>query len=125
MGWISRIFGDKDAANEVISGAVAGVDKIFFTQEEKAEANQKLSEWYLKYLHATQPQNVARRLIAFIVAGLWAFLIVLGVIVRYFSDEYAQYIFEVLAEIVMNPFLMIMGFYFLTHAVRAYTNNQS
>jgi hypothetical protein len=120
MGILANIFGDKDIANKAVDGAIGGLDKMFFTQEEKAEANQKLSEWYLKYLEATQPQNLARRFIALIVVGLWALLIVLGVAVKYFSDSYANYVFEVLGEIVMNPFLMIMGFYFLTHAVRAY-----
>lgn len=124
MSILKRIFGDKDIANQVVTGAVAGVDKIFFTQEEKAEANQKLSEWYLKYLEATQPQNLARRFIAMIVVVLWAGLIITGVVAQKFNADYAKYVFEVLAEIVMNPFLMIMGFYFLTHAVRAYTSNK-
>ena len=120
MGILANIFGDKDIANKAVDGAIGGLDKMFFTQEEKAEANQKLSEWYLKYLEATQPQNLARRFIALIVVGLWALLILIGVAVKYWSDEFAEFVFRVLAEIVMNPFLMIMGFYFLTHAVRAY-----
>jgi hypothetical protein len=124
MGILSKIFGDKDNLDKLTDGAVHGLDKIFFTKEEKAEANQKLSEWYLKYLAATQPQNVARRVIAFIVVGLWAILVLLGVLIKWFNDAYATYVFEVLAEIVMNPFLMIMGFYFLTHAVRAYRNGK-
>ena len=120
MGWLSKIFGDKDNMDKLASGAVNGLDKMFFTKEEKAEANQKLSEWYLRYLEATQPQNVARRVIAFIVVGLWALLVLVGVAAQLFDAAYAKYVFEVLAEVVMNPFLLIVGFYFLTHTVRAY-----
>ncbi len=124
MGLLAKIFGDKDQLDKLTDGAVNGLDKIFFTKEEKAEANQKLSEWYLKYLNATQPQNVARRMIAFIVVGLWALLVLMGVAVKWINDAYAEYIFTVLGEIVMNPFLVIVGFYFLTHTVRAYQENK-
>jgi hypothetical protein len=125
MGILANIFGDKDVVNKTVDGAISGLDKMFFTEEERSDANAKLSEWYLKYLEATQPQNLARRFIALIVVGLWAILILVGVAVKYFDTSYAEFVFRVLAEIVMNPFLMIMGFYFLTHAVRAYQKNKS
>ena len=54
------------------------------------------------------------------VVGLWTFLVLFGVLVKYANDSYAAYVFEVLADVVMNPFLMIVGFYFLTHTVRAF-----
>ena len=120
MGWLSKIFGNEKQLDKLTTGAVSGLDKMFFTKEEKADANQKLSEWYLRYLEATQPQNVARRVIAFIVVGLWALLVLVGVAAQLFDAPYAKYVFEVLAEVVMNPFLLIVGFYFLTHTVRAY-----
>jgi hypothetical protein len=97
---------------------------MFFTKEEKAEANQKLSEWYLKYLGATQPQNLARRLIAMVVVALWALLILLGVLLFRLDPGWSAFVFSTLDNIVNAPFLMIMGFYFLTHAVRAYQNGK-
>lgn len=98
---------------------------MFFTAEEKSEANAKLGEWYLKYLAATQPQNLARRFIAIIVVLLWALLIVVGIAVRWFSYELSDFIFEVLRDIVAEPFLIVMGFYFLAHVVRAYQNGKA
>ena len=120
MGVFDKLFGSDKQLDKLTTGAVSGLDKMFFTKEEKAEASQKLSEWYLRYLEATQPQNIARRVIAFMVVGLWTFLVLFGVMAKYFNDAYAVYVFDTLENIVMNPFLMIVGFYFLTHTVRAF-----
>ena len=120
MGILSSVFGDSDNANKLVDGAISAGDKLFFTKEEKADANAKVGEWYLKYLNATQPQNVARRMIAFIVVVLWAALVIFGVAIRWASYEMSDFVFKVIADLVLNPFLMIMGFYFLTHAMRTY-----
>ena len=124
MGLLDKLFGSEKQLDKLTTGAVSGLDKMFFTKEEKAEANQKLSEWYLKYLGATQPQNLARRLIAMVVVSLWAFLIMIGVILFRLDPGWSAFVFSTLDNIVNAPFLMIMGFYFLTHAVRAYQNGK-
>ena len=127
---LAAIFGSSKNTETIVDGAVSGLDKMFFTEEEKAEANQKLSEWYLTYLAATQPQNLARRLIALVIVWLWWVLVALGVIVRgielwilgVVESEalYSEFIFNVLVEVVMQPFSIVIGFYFLTHVVRTY-----
>ena len=130
MGIISRIFGDNENTGKVLDGVGKGLDKIVFTKEERAETNLKVSEWYLRYLEATQPQNLARRLVALAVVALWAFLILLGVViycieVMLFTEAepvIAMFVFKVLDSLVHPPLMMIMGFYFLTHVVRTYTN---
>ena len=120
MNILSAIFGSSKNTQNIVDGAVSGLDKMFFTKEEKSEANAKLGDWYLKYLEATQPQNLARRLIAMMVVFLWAMLVVAGVAVYKFDLNYSEYVFRVLDDVVMNPFLMIMGFYFAAHVVRAF-----
>ena len=116
----SAIFGSPSNTEKVIDGARSGLDKLFYTDEEKADTAKEVRAWFLKYLEATQPQNLARRFIALIIVSLWAFLCLFGAFVYYFNKEYGQFIFETLAEVVMNPFLLVVGFYFLTHTVRAY-----
>ncbi len=124
MNILAAIFGSSKNTETIVDGAVSGLDKMFFTKEEKAEANIQLGDWYLKYLSATQPQNLARRLIAMIIVLLWALLIVSGVTIYKFDPGYSMFIFDILANVVMNPFLMIMGFYFLAHTVRTYQNGK-
>lgn len=119
------IFGSSKNTETIVDGAVGGLDKMFFTKEEKSEANAKLADWYLKYLAATQPQNLARRLIALVVVILWALLIVAGIAIRWFSYEMSDFIFEVLRDLVAEPFLLVMGFYFLAHVVRTYQNGKA
>jgi len=115
---LGAIFGSSKNTETIVDNAVAGIDKMFYTAEEKAEAGQKMSEWFLKYLAATQPQNLARRFIAIVVVLMWALLVLAGVIAYPLDKPLSEFIFRVLADVVMNPFLIIMGFYFAAHVVR-------
>ena len=127
----AAIFGSSKNTETIVDGAVAGLDKMFFTAEERSEASERVAEWYLKYLAATQPQNLARRLIAMVIVILWAFLILVGIVARGVEvwlgvtvadgeQLFSAFVFMVLADVVMNPFLMVMGFYFAAHVVRAW-----
>lgn len=120
------IFGSPANTEKVIDGAKNGLDKLFYTDEEKADAAKEVREWFIEYLKATQPQNLARRFIAITVTLLWGFLILTGVAA--FSVEVmlgtseaviALFIFKVLTDIVAIPFAGLMAFYFLTHTLRA------
>ena len=115
---LGAIFGSSKNTETLVNSAVSGADKLFYTKEEKAENAVKMSEWFLRYLEASQPQNLARRFIALTVVGLWAVLILMGIIVYKIDLAYSEFVFSVLKDIVMNPFLIIMGFYFAAHVVR-------
>lgn len=127
----AAIFGSSKNTETVINGAVHGIDKLFYTAEEKAENSAKVAEWYLRYLAATQPQNLARRLIAIVIVALWALLILVGVAARglemYLETAPAEgeqlfsaFVFTVLTDVVMTPFGIVLGFYFAAHVVRAW-----
>ncbi len=109
MNILGAIFGSSKHTGTVLSG----IDKAFFTKEEK-------SEYFLKYLAATQPQNLARRLIAVLVVALWALLILIGIVAHYFNEKYADFIFDLLRDVVNTPFTIIIGFYFAAHLARAW-----
>jgi len=113
MNILKAIFGSADTTKSVISG----IDKAWFTNEEK-------SEYFLKYLAATQPQNLARRLIAIVVVLLWALLILVAIIVYRFDVDYGLFIFDTLKENVNTPFSIIIGFYFAAHLARAWQSSK-
>ena len=117
---LGAIFGSSKNTETIVDGAVSGLDKMFFTKEEKSEANAKLGEWYLKYLEATQPQNLARRFIALIVVALWSLMILMGVLTWRLDERYSVFIFDTLRDIVNAPFMIIIGFYFAAHVVRSF-----
>ncbi len=106
---LGAIFGSSKNTETVLSG----IDKAFFTKEEKAD-------YFLKYLAATQPQNMARRLIAVIVVALWTLLILVGVFTHPFMPEWSSSIFYTLEDVVNTPFSIIVGFYFAAHLARAW-----
>jgi hypothetical protein len=124
VGLLSRIFGSSGTAAKVVDSAISGIDAVVFTKEEKAAANQKILDWYITYLKATQPQNLARRLIAVIVVMLWALMIFSAVIAEGFGlSAFSEFTFKVIAENVNTPFSIIIGFYFAAHAIRAMQKN--
>ena len=48
MGWFSFLTGKSETAEKVVDGAISGIDAMFFTEEEKANANLKILEWKLR-----------------------------------------------------------------------------
>lgn len=129
MSLLAWLTGTTDSASNTVEKSLSIIDEVFHTDQEKAEGKQKTLDWFLKYQEATKPQNIARRLIAIQVTALWMFLILLGVVTKYFeddtteeSDSFSLFIFETLSENVNEPFAIIMGFYFLTHALKGLKN---
>jgi hypothetical protein len=123
MSIFSWISGGGDAATKVIDAVVKTGDALVFTEEEKSVANQKTLDWVLQYMNATNAQNVARRMIALMVVGTWMFILIVACIAGYFGHEegsYAVWMFDILNDVVADPYNIIIGFYFLTGAVRAW-----
>ena len=118
MGILSSIFSSSKERGKLVDGAVSGLDKMFYTEEEKADSYRDMREWWLRYLEASQPQNLSRRLLAFIVAAVWGGLVIGGAAVYHFSVELSEYVFKVLEEHVTGPFMLVMGFYFGAHVLR-------
>ena len=124
IGWV---VGDSKSAGETVNTATKMLDNAFYTDQEKSADHGKVLDWYLKYQQATSPQNLARRKIAFLIGGLWVFLILLGVTARgiettHGNDAFSTYIFNTLTEHVSTPFSLVVGFYFLTHLARGMKN---
>jgi len=123
MGLLSWITGSGDTANKVIDAVIKTGDAMVFTDEEKSVANMKKLDWVLQYMNATNAQNVARRMIALFVVVSWMFVLFMACIAGYFSrDEssYAMWLFDILTEIVSEPYNIIIAFYFLTGTIRAW-----
>lgn len=121
MPWWNNIFKSKDNVKTIVDGGMSLIDNAFYTKQEKAENKGKMLGWYLEYLKTTNPQNKARRTIAFLVVGLWVLLILVGVTAKGFEQTgFATYIFDTLNENVNQPFLLIVGFYFAVHLIRGW-----
>lgn len=84
MSFWGRIFGTDKALDGVINGVTKGLDALVYTDEEKSsdaakertEARQMIVGWMV----ATQGQNLARRLIALSITGVWLSMYLLSVL---------------------------------------------
>jgi hypothetical protein len=82
------------------------LESAFFTDQERAQ-------FMLDYLKASAPMAIARRVIACIVALIWAVcVVVLGFLLLTESALYDAWS-AMMTEHVNEPFKWVMGFYFL------------
>jgi len=106
-----NIVGKLLGSDKVIDKAAQGIDKVFFTNEEKAES-------WLNVLKAYEPFKLAQRIIAFAVTGVYLWFIIIAGFMLMLSYWYApmRELSAELASIINNnlelPFALIIGFYF-------------
>ena len=83
FGIFKAIFSRDDTSNKIVDGIINGTDALFFTDEEKSVANQKILDWKLKFAEATKGSNVARRFISLMITFIWCLwvLSILGAII--------------------------------------------
>ena len=123
MNWFSKAFswiiGGSNAAEKTIETGAKMLDNAFYTDQEKATNHNKILDWFLEYQKATAPQNISRRIIALMIVGLWCAMVATGLLLYKIDKDYCDFIFTQLKDVVMNPFLTIIAFYFLTQVVRS------
>jgi hypothetical protein len=115
MGWFSTLFSSKKIVDTAADGIYNGIDKLVYTKEEKAEATQKGLDLYLQFVKATKPAAKARRVIAFVITGMWSSLVALVVGLHLLGSSKDEFVFNILTDVVAIPFSIIIGFYFLKH----------
>lgn len=101
LGWL---FGK--GANELIETVDNAADKFVFTDQEKTEL-------FIEYQKATLPQNLARRILAFMVVGVYLFLIISAALLYKIDLEYAKFLLKLSNDTLLAPVTVIIGFYFL------------
>jgi hypothetical protein len=129
MSFWGKLFGTEKALNGIVDGVTNGLDALVYTDEEKAadaaadrsEARKMVVQW----MAATQGQNLARRLIALSITGVWLSMYLLSVLcamVAVFTDTMGVVTADKInqvgtiakgAAMDMNPAVMlILAFYF-------------
>jgi len=72
---LGRLFGSDAATGKVIEHASSALDKLIYTSEEKAdrqaEDTAKARGMVIDWLQATSGQNLARRILALMIATVW------------------------------------------------------
>ena len=125
LSLFGKIFGTEKALSDVVKSASSAMDALVYTDEEKAQdaAKERAEgrQMVVAWMQSTQGQNIARRLIAVTITGMWALskLVAFGLAVgSAWSNENAERYLtsaELAGEMVsdMDPAVMlILGFYF-------------
>nr|BDD44518.1 hypothetical protein 17 [Moraxellaceae bacterium] len=122
--FLGRIFGTEKALGDAVGAVRDGLDALVYTDEEKArDAAQDRSEarsMVVGWMRATQGQNLARRFLAVMIAGVWLLQYMAGLgldVAAVWADNAGplQKASTVIGEraVSMNGAMMlILGFYF-------------
>ena len=120
LGWL---FGNSASVEKAVDAVINTGDALFFTDEEKSVASQKILDWKIEYAKATQNQSVSRRIIAVGVTAMWCIVGLSTLAAKALGHvSYPEYAMQFMVDVVMQPFSIIVGFYFLTALVGKATN---
>ena len=121
---LGKMFGTDKAISSVVDGVSSGIDKLIYTDEEKAEdiakSRSEARSMVIDWMRTTSGQNLARRLIALIVTGVWVTQYVMAMAFSMASvwvenaDKYTESatIMGNYAEQMNGAMMLILGFYF-------------
>ncbi len=128
MGLLNFLNGGLGRKNvtTLVDGAVNGVDKLFFTKQEKADYLEKVAENQLEFLKTTinesSARSLTRRYIAMMIVGIFLLLLLFGAVAFAFDQTWADYILNE-AKSLSGLALMVAGFYFGSYAIGQYVIN--
>ncbi len=110
-----------EAGKSIVDGLISGIDKIAYTDEEKAEARQKGSETILKFWEVIAKENSeqskARRILAKMTFQVFFFFLLAAAVVYKFDPEYAKFLL-ILAGKIMFLVSAIGVIYFGPHQLQ-------
>jgi hypothetical protein len=94
FGFVAKMFGSQKAGEKIIDGVVNGIDKLWYTDEEKAgdaaQAKREGMAVYMKWLESTSGSRIARRLLAVGAFSIWAVEHITAVIMRVLSNWFGD-----------------------------------
>lgn len=128
-GFFGKLFGTEKALGGIVDGVTNGLDALVYTEEEKAkgaaEDRSEARKMIVQWMASTQGQNLARRLIALAITGIWLGMYLLSVLtgmIAVFTNNSGAVTAEKVnavgsmakaAAYDMNPAVMlILAFYF-------------
>ena len=125
MGFFGRLFGSDKATEKVIDTVSSGLDKLWYTDEEKAEDKAKsvseARQFLLTWLTNTQGQNLARRFIAVSCTIVWLIMYCVSWVMAALAPWLTEHADKLLessvviaerAESMNGAMMLILGFYF-------------
>jgi len=118
MGLLSALTGNKKTVEKIVDGAISGIDKLFYTNEEKADVNRQIAEGVQDFVKQTLDENTARsktrRVLAIMIMGVFLLLIIAAAAVYELNPDYSKFLFKVAGDM-STMALMVAAFFFGAH----------
>ena len=126
MGWLSFLKTTPkvvDIAGDIVTGSIAGIDKLFFTNEEKAEAGKEVMELWLETQKILRDEStvrsMTRRFLACMIMGEFLLFLLMAVLCWPLMPQWSKFILEV-AKSLATLTLAVGVFYFGSYAISAH-----
>lgn len=141
MSFIGKLFGSEKALEGIVNGVTKGLDALIYTDEEKAndaaKSRTEARAMVIKWMAATQGQNLARRLISLSITGVWLLQYIVAQVVSIFviyadDPERLQGVSQVMREganDMGSAVMLILAFYFaaphMGDIAKSFTNRKN
>ena len=125
--FLGKVFGESKNIEKGLDMLEGAGDALFFTPEEKSQANMKKLEWRLQWIKAIGPQSKARRYLTYVIAGIWLHHVILSTYLYIFAIIWdkpnvmiaAGKVFDILLNVISPVFLLTAAFYYAANVVRS------
>lgn len=94
MSWFGNLFGTSKAVDDIVDKdnglivrAGTALGNLHYSDQEKAESDERTREWGIRLLDSLSAFKVVQRIIAFSTLFIWSFLAV-NIIVAYWIEAY-------------------------------------
>ena len=125
MSFFGSIFSSDKVVDKAVDGLYSGLDKIVYTEEEKADYNKmkmdlilKGTDLKIKTLGAFQPYKLMQRTLSLLILVPFIGVYLLGIFYMVMENpELSQAIIKANNEILSIPAIMIITFYFSSSVI--------
>lgn len=112
--FFKSLFSDSDIINTGVNALVRSGDALVYTDEEKAQRNERQEQWYLELMKALSPSAKSRRGVAWTVVGMVSVFSIIAIFCRLVGwHDDAKWVLELLSEVWAIPFGLVITFYFV------------
>jgi len=122
ISWLKSLFSSDKTVNSIVDKVSNGIDLLVYTDEEKAQDAIKIKEQLridvIRYMKATNGQNISRRILAFIVTVPFMTMVIAA---AFGSTNISESALLVIQEIKPLAYL-IFGFYFAAPHLDKFTD---
>jgi len=128
-GWLTGVqTAEKamDVAKEATTGLIAGVDALFFTDEEKSKASFEVTKAAIQMVTVTQGEttvrSITRRVLAWLIMGTFLFLLLFGAMIYKIDANWSAYCLNSAKALIFLA-TPVGIFYFGYYGVKALTKD--